>query len=84
MIDYGKVTLNVDALLRKKEMSKTQLSYRAEISHTQINRFCRNEVSRIDLNTLARLCLVLECDISDLLKYEPPSAHTQVNNDLSL
>ncbi len=84
MIDYGKVTLNVDAILRKKEMSKTQLSYRAEISHTQINRFCRNEVSRIDLNTLARLCLVLECDISDLLKYEPPSTIHPKQNGIVL
>lgn len=74
MDDYGKVTLNVDALLSEKKLSKTQLSYRAEISHTQINRFCKNDVARIDLSTLARLCHVLQCDISDLLKYEPPSA----------
>ena len=72
MNNFGKVTLNVDKLLKEKKISKTQLSYRAEISHTQINRFCKNDVARIDLNTMARLCHILDCDISDLLKYEPP------------
>lgn len=57
--------------LIKKEINKTQLSYRAEIGHTQINRFYKNDVARIDLSTIARLCHILECEVSDLIKYEP-------------
>lgn len=72
MEKFGKVTLNLEQLIKEKGISKTQLSYRAEVSHTQINRFCKNEAVRIDLNTIARLCTILECDISDLIKYEPP------------
>ena len=71
MEEFGKVTLNLENLIKEKGISKTQLSYRAEVSHTQINRFCKNDVARIDLNTIARLCHILECDISDLIKYEP-------------
>lgn len=70
--NFGIVILNLDALIREKGISKTQLSYKAEISHTQINRFCKNEATRIDLATIARLCHVLDCDISDLLVYIPP------------
>lgn len=73
MDEFGKVILNLEQLIQEKGISKTQLSYRAELSHTQINRFCKNAVARIDLNTIARLCHVLNCDVSDLLKYEPPS-----------
>lgn len=71
MDEFGRVTLNLENLIKEKGISKTQLSYRAEISHTQINRFCKNDVARIDLSTIARLCHILECDVSDLLKYEP-------------
>ena len=72
MDEFGKVTLNLEELIKEKGISKTQLSYKAEISHTQINRFCKNDVTRIDFNTIARLCHVLECSVSDLIKYEPP------------
>ena len=72
MDEFGKAVLNLDELIKEKGISKTQLSYKAEISHTQINRFCKNDVTRIDLNTIARLCHVLNCSVSDLIKYEPP------------
>ena len=72
MDNFGRVYLNLDAMIKKKGISKTQLSYRAEISHTQIHRFCKNEAARIDFATLARICTVLDCDISDIIKYEPP------------
>ncbi|MBO5283638.1 MAG: helix-turn-helix transcriptional regulator [Lachnospiraceae bacterium] len=72
MNEFGKATLNLEELIKEKGISKTQLSYKAKISHTQINRFCKNDVSRIDLNTIARLCCVLDCGVSDLIKYEPP------------
>lgn len=72
MDKYVKVSINLENLIESKGIIKTQLSYKAEITHTQINRFCKNDVTRIDLNTLARICCVLDCDISDLIKYEPP------------
>ncbi len=39
MDKYGRTTLNLKQLIKEKGISKAQLSYRAEISHTQINRF---------------------------------------------
>lgn len=72
MEEFGRATINLEELIKEKGISKTQLSYKAEISHTQINRFCKNDVTRIDLNTIARLCYVLNCSVSDLIKYEPP------------
>ena len=71
MDEFGKVTLNLEKLIQEKGISKTQLSYKAEISHTQINRFCKNDVARIDLNTIARLCHILKCNVAYLLIYEP-------------
>ena len=72
MDEFGIVYLDLENLIKEKGISKTQLSYKAEISHTQINRFCKGEATRIDFATIARLCFVLDCEISDLIKYEPP------------
>lgn len=71
-MEYGTVTFNLEKLIKDKGISKTQLSYRAEISHTQINKICKGEATRIDLATVARICTVLDCDISELLIYNKP------------
>ena len=72
MDEYGKIYMNLEELIQEKGISKTQLSYRSKISHTQINRFCRGDAVRIDFNTIARLCCFLDCKVSDLIIYEPP------------
>lgn len=72
MEEFGRVSLNLDNLIKNKGISKNKLAQRAEVSYTQLTKFCKNEISRIDFNTIARLCYVLDCDISDLLKYEKP------------
>lgn len=72
MEDYGKVYLRLSELIAAKGISKTQLSYQTHLSMTQLSRFCKNEVSRIDFATIARLCCALGCSVSDLIIYEPP------------
>ena len=72
MDEYGRVYLNLERLISEKGISKTQLSYRSKISHTQINMFCKGDAVRIDFNTIARLCTVLNCTVADLIIYEPP------------
>lgn len=74
MDEYGKIYMNLEKLIEEKGISKTQLSYRSKISHTQINRFCKGDAVRIDFNTIARLCTVLDCKVSDLIIFEPPKS----------
>ncbi len=74
MNEYGKVYMNLEELIIQKGISKTQLSYRSKISHTQINRFCKGDAVRIDFNTIARLCYALDCKVSELIIYEPPTS----------
>ena len=71
-MEFKNAFWNLDALLTQKGLSKTQLSYRAEVSHTQINRICKGETVRIDLGTLARICTVLDCSPSELIILEDP------------
>lgn len=74
MDEYGKVYMNLEDVIQETGISKTQLSYRSKISHTQINRFCKGDAVRIDFNTIARLCYALDCKVSDLIVYEPPKS----------
>lgn len=41
------------------------------MERTQINNYCKNNVARVDLDVLARICSVLHCSIGELLEYVP-------------
>lgn len=43
------------------------------MQRTQINNYCRNDITRLDTDVLARICTVLECEIGDLLEFVPPT-----------
>ena len=71
-MEYGTIRIKLDELLKESDLSKNMLSHRAEMQRTQINNYCRNQISRLDIDVLARLCTVLNCEISDLLEFIPP------------
>lgn len=50
--------------------SKNAVCYACQMQRTQLNNYCNNKVSRVDLAILARLCDYLECNISDILTLE--------------
>ena len=42
------------------------------MQRNQLNRYCNGDVQRIDLGILAKLCYVLDCNVSDILEYVSP------------
>lgn len=72
MENYGTIRIKLDELIRKAGISKNKLSHRAEMQRTQINHYCNNEITRLDIDVLARICTVLDCKIEDLLEFVPP------------
>ena len=69
--DYGEIKIHLKEILEERNISLNQLSFRAEMQRTQLNQYCKNEVTRLDTAVLARLCNALGCKISDLLEYVP-------------
>ena len=69
---FGTVRINLSKLIKENGISKNKLSRRAEMQRTQINHYCNNTVTRLDIDVLARLCTVLGCEIGDLLEFVPP------------
>ena len=72
MENYGTIRIKLNELIEQAGISKNKLSHRAEMQRSQINHYCKNDITRLDIDVLARICTVLECDISDLLEFIPP------------
>lgn len=66
----SKIIIDIERVLTEKGISKTQLCYACRLQRTQLNNYCKNKVSRIDLHTLAKICDYTDCDISEILKLE--------------
>ena len=67
MKDFGRVDVVLDEYLKKNKISRSSLTRKAELQYSQILRYCRNDVQKLDLDILAKLCTVLDCNIEDIL-----------------
>lgn len=68
--DYGKVELRVKDIMEQKHITRNKLAVLTGAKYNVIDRYYNNELARIDLDVLARICYVLGCDISDVIKYK--------------
>lgn len=64
------IRIDIESVLKEKGISKNQLCYDCRMQRTQLNNYCKSKVSRIDLNTLAKICECLDCNIEDILILE--------------
>lgn len=62
------VYIDLENLLKIRGISKNKVCENCRLQRTQLNNYCQNKVSRIDLNTLAKLCEYLDCTPNDILK----------------
>lgn len=64
------VNVKLKKILDKKNISRFKLSTDTKTKMDTINRMYYNNIYKIDLDVLARICVYLHCDISDLLELE--------------
>ena len=65
---FGRVDVVLDDYLKKHKISRSSLTRNTELQYSQILRYCKNDVQKMDLSILAKLCTVLDCNIDDLLR----------------
>ena len=65
-----KSTINLKNLLEEKNMSRNKLCGLIATNYDLVNRYYNNKVTRIDLDIVARICYVLDREVSDLIKHE--------------
>lgn len=78
-LEFGTVRIHLQELMDKQNISINKLSFRAEMQRTQLKKYCRNEVQRLDIAVLSRLCYALNCDLHDLIEYIPPEKLSEKN-----
>lgn len=71
--DYGSVELKLKQLLEERNVTRGLLSRAIGTRFEVVDRWCNGEVEKMDLDVLARICCVLDCQVSDLLEYSPLS-----------
>lgn len=71
-IEFGTIRIHLKEVMESRNISINKLSFRAEMQRTQLKKYCRNEVQRLDIAVLTRLCYALDCDLHDLIEYIPP------------
>ena len=67
---HGKVILTLDEYRLSLNISKNKIVQGARVQRTQLQNSCNNKVARVDLDVLARICDYLDCELSDIMRYE--------------
>ncbi len=76
-IDYGHIRIKLADLMAKQNISINKLAFRAEMQRTQLKAYIKEDVQRVDLAVLSRLCYALECNLEDIVEYIPPPENTR-------
>lgn len=71
-INFGHIRIKLAELMKKQNISISKLAFRSETQRTQLKAYIRNDIQRVDLAVLARLCYALDCSLDDLIEYIPP------------
>lgn len=67
---HGRIVITLEAYRRAHNISKNKIVQGANVQRTQLQNYCNNKVDRVDLDVLARICNFLDCELSDIMRYE--------------
>ena len=63
------IKLTLDKYLEKHNITRYDLAKRTGIEYHIIDKYYKNKVVRYDSYVLDKICVALNCDICDLIKY---------------
>jgi Predicted transcriptional regulator len=66
-----KIIIKLDVLLDKRDMSQNELSRLTGIRQPSIFEMCANKTKHLPLKNLAKICEVLNCQLTDILELVP-------------
>lgn len=68
--EYGKINICLKELLDEKGLSRYYLAKKIGTHFEVIDKWYKGKVERMDLDLLARICYVLDCEPADIIKYD--------------
>lgn len=66
---YGHIEIHLKQIMDSKNISRNALARAINTRFEVIDKWYNGHVEKIDSDVLARLCYVLECSPSDIIKY---------------
>jgi len=66
---YGTISVHLKELLNEKGITRYRLAKLADTRFEVVEKWCSGTVERIDSDVLARFCYILDCEITDIIKY---------------
>ena len=65
------IIVNLDVIMAKRKMSVTQLSEELDITMANVSILKNGKAKAVKLDTLNKICKVLDCQPGDILEYIP-------------
>ena len=66
---YGNISVHLKELIEEKGITRYRLAKLADTRFEVVEKWCSGTVERIDSDVLARFCYILDCEITDIIKY---------------
>lgn len=67
--DYGHIELHLRQYMDARGISRNALARAINTRFEVIDKWYNGHVEKIDTDILARICFVLECEVSDIVVY---------------
>ena len=68
--DYGKVQINLKQIMDEYSISIYQMSKLTGLKYNTIKSYYINApLTKVDLDVVAKMCYVLNCNVKDILEY---------------
>ncbi len=75
------IIVELDVMLARRKMRSKELAQRIGLTEQQVSQLKSGKVRGMRFDTLTRICLVLDCQPGDLLRYEPASEDLGLDPD---
>lgn len=69
--DYGSVVIVIKKIMDEKHISINTLSMLTKVKYDIVKKYYYNENYGCNLEVLAKFCYILDCNIADIMVYEP-------------
>lgn len=67
---YGSISIHLKEIIEARGITRYRLAKLADTRFEVVEKWCSGTVERIDTDVLARFCYILNCEITDIIKYD--------------
>jgi putative transcriptional regulator len=71
--DYGRIVYRFADVMDKKGITRNKLASLTGVRFEVADRLYKGIVERMDMDVLARVCYVLDCQVGDVIQYDKNS-----------